>query len=328
MVARVKDILLNMEMGAAVSHKNLWMVPLYGGATSELEYFSLDEAIDLGLLEITEVSEGGEVPNLKVNNRGEKPILILAGEELVGAKQNRLVNATFMMAGLTSMVMPVSCVEQGRWQHRQKEFQSEKRMSSPQLRYKVHRDVHHAVRTGRGFVADQGEVWNDISAKMARLGVTSPTMAMADMYESYENQLRRYTESFRQAEGQQGLIMAINGQVAGLELFDSTASLSKYFEKLLESYSLDAIDLKGRMQPTTDLEARARIWIAELMDVSVQIRPSLGLGYDIRFESERTTGSGLLYENSVLYLSVLALTEAGEQRKGSAFLRYGMRRRL
>jgi hypothetical protein len=328
MLARVKDILLNIEMGVGVTHQNLWMVPLYGGATPGLEYFSIDEAIGHHLLEVTEVSESGDVPNLKVSNKGERPILILAGEELVGAKQNRLVNATFLIAGLTSIVMPVSCVEQGRWHYRGKEFQSERRMSSPQLRSKVEQNVKYAIREGRGFRANQGEVWNEISNKMARMKVQSPTMAMAAMYDSYNDQLRGYTESFKQAERQQGLIMAINGQVAGLELFDSPGSLSKYFEKLLVSYALDAIDLKEGMQPTNQLEARARTWIAELMEVPVRTRPSLGLGYDIRLEGEQTTGSGLLYENSVLYLSAFALVEPSERREGSAFARYGLRRRL
>jgi hypothetical protein len=31
------------------------------------------------------------------------------GEELIGAKQNRIVNATFLIAGQTEITIPVSC---------------------------------------------------------------------------------------------------------------------------------------------------------------------------------------------------------------------------
>ena len=39
-------------------------------------------------------SHGGSVPELKVINKAEIPILLLDGEELVGAKQNRVLNTT------------------------------------------------------------------------------------------------------------------------------------------------------------------------------------------------------------------------------------------
>jgi hypothetical protein len=326
MQAQVKDILLEIGVGPGAVHENLLMWPLSGGADPGVEYFSVDEAMDRRLLEITEVSDRGEVPNLQVKNNGERPILILAGEELVGAKQNRLVNTTFLLAGLTSMVMPVSCVEQGRWRSRSQQFSSEQRLSSSKLRAKVDRDVQYAMREGRGYMADQGVVWNDLAEKMERMHVDSPTMAMAELYTSYEDQLWQYTDSFRQEARQQGLIMAINGRVAGLELFDSPGSLAKYFDKVLKSYALDAIDLKEDRRPDIEAEAQARTWLAELLAVPIRTRRSLGLGYDVRLEHERITGAALLYENSVLYLSALAAPETKVEPRNSLFASFRRRR--
>jgi hypothetical protein len=328
MQAHVKDILLEIGMGQGTGHENLRMWPLYGGSDPGVEYFSVDEAIDRRLLEITEVSDSGEVPNLQVKNKGERPILILAGEELVGAKQNRLVNTSLLLAGLTAMVMPVSCVEQGRWRSRSKEFGSDKRLSSSQLRARVDRDVQSAIREGRGFTADQAGVWEEISSKMSRMAVASPTMAMNAMYNSYDDQLGRYTESFRPDSRQQGLIMAINGRIAGLELFDAPGSLAKYFDKVLKSYALDAIDLKEEGYASIDTEAQAGNWLAELLEVPIRTRPSLGLGYDIRLENDRTTGAALLYENSVLYLSAFAAPETKKEHQSSLFASLGRRRRM
>ena len=41
--------------------------------------------------------------------------LIIKGEEIVGAKQDRIVNSGISIAGKTRVLIPVSCEEQGRW---------------------------------------------------------------------------------------------------------------------------------------------------------------------------------------------------------------------
>jgi hypothetical protein len=41
--------------------------------------------------------------------------LLLDGEQLVGAKQNRIPNMIVLVAAQTEVTIPVSCVEQGRW---------------------------------------------------------------------------------------------------------------------------------------------------------------------------------------------------------------------
>jgi hypothetical protein len=49
------------------------------------------------------------VPELKLVNLSPSKILILDGEELKGAKQNRIVNATFLIGPKSEVVIPVSC---------------------------------------------------------------------------------------------------------------------------------------------------------------------------------------------------------------------------
>ena len=62
--------------------------------------------------------QAGSVPFLKVANRADRPLLPLDGEELLGAKQNRILNTTVRVAAHTEVTIPVSCVEQGRWGYR------------------------------------------------------------------------------------------------------------------------------------------------------------------------------------------------------------------
>src|SRR5207249_3998616 len=73
---------------------------------------------------IGEVSAAGEVPALSVVNDADRPVLLLDGEELVGARQNRILNTTVLVAAQATLRIPVSCVEQGRWSYRGKRFET------------------------------------------------------------------------------------------------------------------------------------------------------------------------------------------------------------
>jgi hypothetical protein len=100
-------------LGHEQSYRNLAMYPLFSVHQTTLDYITLDEAFAKDLIEVAEVSEEGSVPHLKVENKSPEMVLILDGEELVGAKQNRIVNTTILLRGDTSTTIPVSCVERG-----------------------------------------------------------------------------------------------------------------------------------------------------------------------------------------------------------------------
>ena len=65
-------------------------------ATGERSYRTLDEAIAAGAARVTEISHAGSVPELCFVNEGDLPVLLLDGEELSGAKQNRILNLTIL----------------------------------------------------------------------------------------------------------------------------------------------------------------------------------------------------------------------------------------
>src|SRR5262249_7480967 len=109
--------------------------------SNELAYQTLDEALAGDTLEITETSEGGSVPLLKVLNRGNEPVFFMAGEQLVGAKQNRILNTSILAAAQCELMIPVSCVEAGRWRYSSPKFASPGTMSHGKLRKMLSRHV-------------------------------------------------------------------------------------------------------------------------------------------------------------------------------------------
>ena len=111
-ISPIERTLGNILVGEPLRHGALTVVPMLAPM--------LAEAGDR--VQVTEVEEAGSVPNLKVANMADRPLLLLDGEELVGAKQNRILNTTVLVAARTETTIPVSCVEQGRWGYRGRQF--------------------------------------------------------------------------------------------------------------------------------------------------------------------------------------------------------------
>ena len=109
----IEVFLEKVKLGGKQSHLNMTIIPLLAPDAGEPDYLILEEALEKRMVEITEVSQEGTVPEIKVINRSSEKLLGVDGEELVRAKQNRVVNATFLNAAHAEVIIPVSCVEQG-----------------------------------------------------------------------------------------------------------------------------------------------------------------------------------------------------------------------
>ena len=121
-IVKLRSVLAGLTIGEPLHHHNLTLFPLLWPNSQESSYTLLQQAIEAGEAVVEEVNEAGSVPNLLLNNKGHRPVLIPEGDILMGAKQNRVVNVTVLVAPLTKFTVPVSCVEQGRWRYSSKYF--------------------------------------------------------------------------------------------------------------------------------------------------------------------------------------------------------------
>lgn len=303
----IKDRLETLSVGEPVTFENLSMTPLLGAGGRDPDYLTLDEALTRGQLRVTEVSDAGSVPQLRLENGGELAVLLLDGEELVGAKQNRVLNLSILAPGESTFNIPVSCVEAGRWSHLSPEFRSGGRAFYAAGRATKASHVTDSLRTSGTRQSRQGEVWQDIAAKSARLGSRSDTAAMACMYEDRRAQVDDFVHAIRPADGQVGALFSINGRVRGLELFDFAATLGKLFPKLVGSYALDAIDEHDERSAA---DAALLEFLTEVGSARVSEHPSVGEGWDLRLSGERLSGGALYARERVVHLSAFRLNEA------------------
>ncbi len=289
-----------LEIGDPVSVANLTMFPLLLREEPAPADLTLDEALAGGFASVTEVSEAGSVPELLVKNRAPKPILILDGEELVGAKQNRIVNLSILVPAQETLHIPVSCVEAGRWVRRSREFAAAGRAHYAAGRAKKLAQVSCALRETGTRHADQGEVWQDIEAKACRMSAPSMTHAAAAMYEKAHRHLAEFQEHLEAVPRQAGALFTINGIVAGMDLFDSPATWRKSMHKLVQSYGLDALD--STHGPVSDTKPQPKRFLKAVQAAPREEFKAIGLGDDVRINGRKIVGGALAVDGKLVHL--------------------------
>jgi len=323
----IKDYLNQIQIGAEQSYKNLAVFPVLSDYVIPFDYLTLDEALSKDLIEVVEIDEGGSVPELKVVNKSDKMVLILDGEELVGAKQNRIVNTTILIPAMETVVIPVSCVEQGRWSYETKHFHSEERIMAPTIRAMKAQQINCSVKLSGEYTSDQGAIWNEISQKASRRKAESDSMAMAEIYRKERPAIDDYLENFAMVDSQIGAIYLINGKVVGMDCFGKAGTFEKTFKKILESYALDSIDWHDPKMESKTSKRKVVNFLKTANDIQIKTHPSVGLGTDLRLDSKKCIGFALSHEDQVLHLSVFAREAEGNETKPSSRMQRFSRRR-
>ncbi len=304
----INDCVDGLCIGSPQTFHNLTMTPLVADTPFEADYLLLDQALEQNLLKITEISDSGSVPDLKVINEGVKRVLLLDGEELIGAKQNRILNVSVMVPAAETITIPVSCVESGRWYHQSRHFSSAGRTHFAEGRARKARRVNESMRAAGHRRGDQSEVWEDISVKSLRMDVVSDTQAAAEMYTTYRHSLNDYLNEFSQVPKQTGAIFALNGVIKGVDLFDSNEALSGSLNKLVESYALDAID-QQHLEISAKNGIDATRFLKTISKAEAETYPAVGEGEDYRLDSGKLSGGALVVDDRVVHLCAFFVEE-------------------
>jgi hypothetical protein len=236
---------------APITTGSLTLIPLVAAKpdTAGDDLLVLDEAMTKKLVRIHEVDDGGSVNELTLTNKAKQPLFLLAGEVIIGGKQDRIIGRNTIIPAKTTQAVPVFCVEHGRWTDgAKKEFKSAKALA------------HGRLRTQASF-KDQSEVWEEVSDKNAKRKTENGT----DTYRKVAAQqsdgtLKSGVKAVRAAidklpaderDRMVGYAVAINGSVATVDMFGSPKLFHKLEDKLVRSYLTEAIDV------ATDKKAKA-----------------------------------------------------------------------
>jgi hypothetical protein len=296
------------QLGESIEHRGISVTPLFPTRDPVCGYLTLDEALPHGLA-ISETSIAGSVPELAVSNPLDQNVLLYDGEELVGAKQNRILNVTVLVGAKTSLPIPVSCVEEGRWSTRSAYFGAASHVSHTALRRRK-AETLAARPLARGIA--QAEVWDEVSAKAARMGVESHTRANSDTFAALRANLTKLERVFPVEPGQCGAVLAL-GDTLCLDWISRPDAFVQLWPKLRRGYMLDALEALDR--PATS-PSMVEAFASQVTACTPTRQRSAGLGNDIRLQATNVIGSGLELDGELVQLSAFTSRGGSEHAFG------------
>lgn len=297
----INNYLSKVKLGAPVHSGNLTLYPVFSNNhDQDIPLLEIEEAVNQDLAEVTEVTEGGHVPELLFHNKSECDVIIFDGEELTGAKQNRIVNLTIVVPALTHLTIPVSCVEQGRWSYRSRKFGSKSSFAYPSMRSRKFDKVKRNVRERKSFASDQNEIWDDIEEKSERLSAVSSTMSMEEVLYSALEQADDKPSEIEHQENQIGYLAFIRNKFAGGDIFGSVKHCERKLKRLVESYYFESLDWR-----TEFVEMSVGDVLSQIQNTKHEKSETVGKGEDYRFETETLQGVWKFVDGQIPHLLVL-----------------------
>jgi hypothetical protein len=226
------------------------------------------------------LSIGNDVNELMIVNRSNKPLYLMPGEIIIGGDQDRTIGQELVVAPDGKPVpLDVFCVEHGRWggrtaqdyAHITETITAEDRrdvaltldVSQTQQLHaltdaanagkfvgsigSLNKGARLAVQSGAG----QSKVWEEVGKENAKSRVSPASGAFTANYAARASveRLDRYLDKLQQPIADEprvvGAIVAVNGKVESMDVFESTPLFRKLWPKLLKSYALDAANAEA-----------------------------------------------------------------------------------
>lgn len=242
-----------------ITVESLTLTPILAKESASKEsLIVLDEAMKKKLVRIHEV-EGGQVNNLTLTNKSDQPLFLLAGEVIIGGKQDRIIGSNTIVPPNKTQDVPVFCVEHGRWDNSSKEFTTANALAHGRLR-------------GRANYDTQSDVWAEVADKNEKRQTKSSSdtyrhvaqqQASGSLAGDWEKKINASLAKLPSKSQLVGFAVSVNGKVATIDVFDNPALFAKLQGKLVRSYITEAIDVKADKAAKAPTAADVDAFIAE-----------------------------------------------------------------
>jgi hypothetical protein len=287
---------IEVEVGDRLEIGGLSVFPLTSVTKSGPAFLTGPEAFEAGLIEVNEL-DPPEVPSLAITNLADVPILLVEGEMLLGGDQNRTMNVTVLCPPQATIIVPVSCVEAGRWGMRRKVSASSKHAPGSLRAAKI-ANLEKRTADISSRRSDQGRVWDEVDRQSVIHNVSSETSALDGVQEEIEDQIADQLDRIKPLPNQIGVVCSIGEEVVGLDLFAKTSTLDKYLRGIIAGHALDAPLPAAGSGSISAIEH----FLAQVDASEYDSDKGVGLGEEILLHGE-IAGIGLSYEKCLVHLA-------------------------
>lgn len=248
-----------------------------------------------------------EVPTIVVTNPGPRPTLLVEGETVTGGQQNRVLNVSVLVPAATTLEVPVSCVEAGRWNGRSA-FERGRTYAPRRVRRAKNASIVDSVRRSSAKFSDQGAVWATIDHELDRMQVPSDTRAWhaaEALLEVDDTRSKALDElvGVGPLPGQCGIVLAHGSRIVAAEIFATPELLGANWTGLVRAALLDTPSfIEGR--PSV---SRALRFVNRLATARGTRSKGVGLGDELHVRTSRLVGQALTVDGAVVHASAFAL---------------------
>jgi hypothetical protein len=321
--------MLEASLGEPQHHENLTVFPILAEVSRELPYILLADALASGVLTIGE-KNGGQVPFLLARNTGPDPVLILDGEQLIGARQNRMTNRSILLAPKSTTEIPVSCMEQGRWhfvgeafapapQNAPSKVRRKAREAEARASYAAEARGPGARSSHRDLAEAQGDVWEEIHVMGDMLGGASPTGALDSIYRHRRRDTTEWLEAYPLLPNQMGLLAFAGSVPLGMDVVGSPVLFTSLHQRILTGYVLDALEgmaTSGRREAEPAAADLAEGFIGSVREAERTPSDSVGMG-EYRILRGTALGGELVDQDQLVHLSAFPAREERDSGRGT-----------
>ncbi len=293
----VTTLIEHLEVGESVYYRNLTLVPVYNTKIKDwTPYVTLDEALKKKWIGISEV-EGGQVPKVRIRNKSNKTIFLMGGEVITGCKQDRILGRDVLLGPkCKDVIVPVYCVEQGRWSYQSKTFSSRENLGTSKLRAEAQMGKNNT----------QANIWSDVSNMQKKMKVSSRTSNYQHIYDKpeikkevgcFEKELHDIPQLQKDTVG---VIVGVGGKIISVDIFCNMQVFQKKWPKILKASAFSAISSEDRGTVTQEASIH---FLQKLHDKTFFSRKAIDLGRECYVEDSEVNVNALVYRNAVIHLA-------------------------
>jgi len=285
----LNNMFANLKAAEPVFLRNLKIYPIKGDDGNGFTLTTIEEAINAEDAEFREL-DTPDVNEILFINRGNSPVLMLDGDEITGALQNRIISRSNIAEPNSTHRISVICAEENRWDE----------IGGFKTGHCSYPGLRAMLTKSRQTRADiQKAIWKEIQRKMTVTKTRSATSSMHDIFENLAEEINRYIEDFQSLNHNTiGLIGTTGNRILGCDIFQNPKIYQKCEKKLVRSYALDAIEYLHKENGQPNVEKFLTTTLAALNK-----RKSRRKTQHITIKGDGLLGQAFVYQDNFVHVS-------------------------